>query len=136
MREVTRALVGPEWRTLPWRALAAAGVLGLLTAAVPAVAGEPMDLVTLIAARPAGAPAPVNRVLNAGNGILELARPDGGRDLLRFAPDFRTPAALSAAGQTHHGLLLLVRQSAAGTVERVIRYPEPAPADERGRSGG
>ncbi|MBZ6173958.1 ABC transporter [Streptomyces olivaceus] len=52
MREVTRALVGPEWRTLPWRALAAAGVLGLLTAAVPAVAGaEPDPWQTLLLLR-------------------------------------------------------------------------------------
>lgn len=40
---MTRALVGPVWRTLPWRALAAAGLLGLLVAATPVAFGAEPD---------------------------------------------------------------------------------------------
>ncbi|MGC9382013.1 ABC transporter [Streptomyces sp. MH13] len=48
MRGVTRALAGPVWRTLPRRALAAAGTLGLLVAAAPVVVGaEPTPSQTL-----------------------------------------------------------------------------------------
>ncbi|MEJ1201027.1 MULTISPECIES: ABC transporter [unclassified Streptomyces] len=48
MRGVTPALVGPVWRTLPWRGLAAAGTLGLLLAATPDAAGaEPTSWETL-----------------------------------------------------------------------------------------
>ncbi|MFG2679518.1 ABC transporter [Streptomyces sp. NPDC048392] len=39
MRGVTADLVAPLWRTLPWRALAAAGTVGLLAAATPVVTG-------------------------------------------------------------------------------------------------
>ncbi|MEU9217531.1 ABC transporter [Streptomyces sp. NPDC048376] len=45
-------LVGPLWRTLPWRALAAAGTLGLLAAAFPRVTGaEPAPWQTLLLLR-------------------------------------------------------------------------------------
>ncbi|MFB7090721.1 ABC transporter [Streptomyces sp. NPDC056296] len=48
MRGVTRSLVGPVWRTLPWRALSAAGTLGLLLAGTPVVLGaEPTAWQTL-----------------------------------------------------------------------------------------
>ncbi|MFF8096136.1 ABC transporter [Streptomyces sp. NPDC016675] len=48
MRGVTPALVVPVGRTLPWRALAAAGALGLLVAAVPGLTGaEPTPWQTL-----------------------------------------------------------------------------------------
>lgn len=47
-----RALAGPVWRTLPWRALGAAGAVGLLLAALPRLAdGEPSPWVTLTALR-------------------------------------------------------------------------------------
>ncbi|WP_308406229.1 ABC transporter [Streptomyces sp. AC602_WCS936] len=49
---MTRALVVPVWRTLPWPALAAAGALGLLAAATPALTGaEPAPWQTLILLR-------------------------------------------------------------------------------------
>ncbi|MFE0796222.1 MULTISPECIES: ABC transporter [Streptomyces] len=52
MRGVTRALVAPVWRTLPWRALAAAGALGLLAAGFPALTGaEPAPWQTLVLLR-------------------------------------------------------------------------------------
>ncbi|MFF4474531.1 ABC transporter [Streptomyces sp. NPDC001599] len=54
MRVTVRAagLIGPLWRTLPWRALAAAGVLGLLVAGVPAATGaEPAPWQTLLLLR-------------------------------------------------------------------------------------
>ncbi|WCN01714.1 ABC transporter [Streptomyces sp. M92] len=52
MRGVTRALVVPVWRTLPWPALAAAGALGLLAAAAPALTGaEPAPWQTLVLLR-------------------------------------------------------------------------------------
>ncbi|MET7321969.1 ABC transporter [Streptomyces sp. NPDC005549] len=45
-------LVGPLWRTLPWRALAAAGMLGLLVAATPLATGaEPAPWQTLMLLR-------------------------------------------------------------------------------------
>ncbi|AKZ56580.1 putative ABC transport system transmembrane protein [Streptomyces ambofaciens ATCC 23877] len=45
---MTPALAGPVRRTLPWRALLAAGVLGLLVAAAPALTGaEPTPWQTL-----------------------------------------------------------------------------------------
>ncbi|MEU9590166.1 ABC transporter [Streptomyces sp. NPDC048193] len=45
---MTRALAGPVWRTLPWRALGAAGALGLLLAGTPRMAGaEPTPWQTL-----------------------------------------------------------------------------------------
>ncbi|MDU0254750.1 ABC transporter [Streptomyces sp. PU10] len=49
---LTVDLVGPLWRTLPWRALAAAGALGLLVAATPAATGaEPAPWQTLLLLR-------------------------------------------------------------------------------------
>ncbi|MFH8978354.1 ABC transporter [Streptomyces sp. NPDC017890] len=54
MRGVTRAaraLTRPVWRTLPWRAPAAAGTLGLLLAAAPAAVGaepNPWETLTLL----------------------------------------------------------------------------------------
>ncbi|MFC8872407.1 ABC transporter [Streptomyces sp. NPDC057148] len=49
---MTRALVVPVWRTLPWPALSAAGALGLLAAATPALTGaEPAPWQTLILLR-------------------------------------------------------------------------------------
>ncbi|WP_228901950.1 ABC transporter [Streptomyces sp. DH1] len=52
MRGVTRALVVPVWRTLPWPALAAAAALGLLVASVPALTGaEPAPWQTLVLLR-------------------------------------------------------------------------------------
>ncbi|GAA4983039.1 ABC transporter [Streptomyces hyderabadensis] len=49
---VTAQLVGPLWRTLPWRALAAAGTLGLLVAAGPLATGaEPAPWQTLLVLR-------------------------------------------------------------------------------------
>ncbi|MCZ9349852.1 ABC transporter [Streptomyces mutabilis] len=52
MRGVTRSLVVPVWRTLPWRALAAAGALGLLAAGFPALTGaEPAPWQTLVLLR-------------------------------------------------------------------------------------
>ncbi|MFD5222558.1 ABC transporter [Streptomyces tendae] len=52
VRGVTPDLVGPVWRTLPWRALAAAGTLGLLAAATPLVTGgEPAPWQTLLLLR-------------------------------------------------------------------------------------
>ncbi|MET8571202.1 ABC transporter [Streptomyces sp. NPDC004783] len=49
---VTRALAGPAWRTLPWRALGAAGVLGLLLAGTPRLTGaEPTPWQTLVLLR-------------------------------------------------------------------------------------
>ncbi|MDT0613885.1 ABC transporter [Streptomyces lancefieldiae] len=52
MRGVTPALVGPVWRTLPWRALGAAGALGLLLAAAPGLTGaEPAPWQTLVLMR-------------------------------------------------------------------------------------
>ncbi|WP_186778291.1 ABC transporter [Streptomyces salinarius] len=49
---LTVDLVGPLWRTLPWRALAAAGALGLLVAATPAATGaEPAAWQTLLLLR-------------------------------------------------------------------------------------
>ncbi|MGV9695000.1 ABC transporter [Streptomyces sp. NPDC003470] len=48
MRGLTRALAGPVWRTLPWRALGSAGVLGLLLAGTPRLTGaEPSPWQTL-----------------------------------------------------------------------------------------
>lgn len=45
-------LVGPLWRTLPWRALAAAGTLGLLVAGAPLATGaEPAPWQTLLLLR-------------------------------------------------------------------------------------
>lgn len=45
-------LAGPLWRTLPWRALAAAGALGLLIAAFPHATGaEPAPWQTLLLLR-------------------------------------------------------------------------------------
>ncbi|AQS68889.1 ABC transporter [Streptomyces pactum] len=43
MRVVIPDLVRPVWRTLPWRALSAAGLLGLLLAAAPAAVGAEPD---------------------------------------------------------------------------------------------
>lgn len=52
VRGVAPELVGPVWRTLPWRALAAAGTLGLLVAATPLVTGgEPAPWQTLLLLR-------------------------------------------------------------------------------------
>ncbi|MFI0038666.1 ABC transporter [Streptomyces mutabilis] len=52
MRGVTRALVVPVWRALPWRALTAAGALGLLAAGFPALTGaEPAPWQTLVLLR-------------------------------------------------------------------------------------
>ncbi len=52
VRGMTPDLVGPVWRTLPWRALAAAGTLGLLVAATPLVTGgEPAPWQTLLLLR-------------------------------------------------------------------------------------
>ncbi|MER6803900.1 MULTISPECIES: ABC transporter [Streptomyces] len=52
MRGVTGALAGPVRRTLPWRALGAAGTLGLLLAGAPALTGaEPTDGQTLVLLR-------------------------------------------------------------------------------------
>ncbi|MEU3896474.1 ABC transporter [Streptomyces sp. NPDC045251] len=49
---MTRILVVPVWRTLPWPALSAAGALGLLAAATPALTGaEPAPWQTLILLR-------------------------------------------------------------------------------------
>ncbi|MFF5254992.1 ABC transporter [Streptomyces leeuwenhoekii] len=49
---VIRALAGPVWRTLPWRALGAAGAVGLLIAALPRLGeGEPGPWATLLALR-------------------------------------------------------------------------------------
>ncbi|MFA3876750.1 ABC transporter [Streptomyces sp. MMCC 100] len=51
-RALTVDLAGPLWRTLPWRALAAAGTLGLLVAAVPLATGaEPAPWQTLLLLR-------------------------------------------------------------------------------------
>ncbi|MEU9523196.1 ABC transporter [Streptomyces sp. NPDC048224] len=51
-RGVTAALVGPLWRTLPWRAPAAAGTLGLLIAGTPlAIGAEPAPWQTLLLLR-------------------------------------------------------------------------------------
>ncbi|PAK27911.1 ABC transporter [Streptomyces sp. alain-838] len=45
-------MVAPVWRTLPWRALAAAGALGLLAAGFPALTGaEPAPWQTLVLLR-------------------------------------------------------------------------------------
>ncbi|MCX4906765.1 ABC transporter [Streptomyces sp. NBC_00878] len=42
MTAMTRALITPVWRTLPWRALTAAGAAGLLLAGLPRLqSGEP-----------------------------------------------------------------------------------------------
>jgi hypothetical protein len=52
VRGVTPALAGPVWRTLPWRALTAAGTLGLLVAATPVATGaEPAPSQTLLLLR-------------------------------------------------------------------------------------
>ncbi|MFE7432067.1 ABC transporter [Streptomyces tendae] len=52
VRGVTPDLIGPVWRTLPWRAPAAAGTLGLLVAATPLVTGgEPAPWQTLLLLR-------------------------------------------------------------------------------------
>ncbi|WP_308408615.1 ABC transporter [Streptomyces sp. AC627_RSS907] len=52
MRGVTPALVGPVWRTLPWRTLGAAGALGLLLAAAPGLMdAEPARWQTLVILR-------------------------------------------------------------------------------------
>ncbi|MEU3732987.1 ABC transporter [Streptomyces sp. NPDC033538] len=51
MRGLTLALAVPVWRTLPWRALAAAGTAGLLLAATPVVVGaepSPWETLTLL----------------------------------------------------------------------------------------
>ncbi len=40
---MTRALAGPVWRTLPWRALGSAGALGLLLAGAPRLTGAEPD---------------------------------------------------------------------------------------------
>lgn len=48
---MTRALAGPVWRTLPWRALGSAGALGLLLAGTPRMAGaepSPWQALTLL----------------------------------------------------------------------------------------
>ncbi|MEV5549376.1 ABC transporter [Streptomyces sp. NPDC052309] len=52
MRGVTWALAGPVRRTLPWRALGAAGAVGLLIAGVPRVTGaQPNPWQTLVLLR-------------------------------------------------------------------------------------
>ncbi|WP_399886400.1 ABC transporter [Streptomyces sp. BBFR51] len=52
MRGLTTDLIGPLWRTLPWRALAAAGTLGLLIAGTPVLTGaEPAPWQTLLLLR-------------------------------------------------------------------------------------
>ncbi|MET9823055.1 MULTISPECIES: ABC transporter [Streptomyces] len=49
---MTVDLIGPVWRTLPWRALGAAGALGLLVAGTPLATGaEPAPWQTLLLLR-------------------------------------------------------------------------------------
>ncbi|MFJ6086593.1 ABC transporter [Streptomyces sp. NPDC092369] len=47
MRVLIRQLTLPVWRTLPWRALLASGVMALLLAAIPRMADDPSTWLTV-----------------------------------------------------------------------------------------
>ncbi|MFD8274248.1 ABC transporter [Streptomyces flaveolus] len=145
---VTRALVRPVWRTLPWRALGSAGSLGLLLAGTPRMAGAeptPWQALTLLRgvalvgalglvfllddrARHLTAPVPTRRPLRQALRVALVAPPAAlwWTAVLLLAPSGTRPPVgditLEAAA-----MCVLALAGAAAAV-RLTDEPRPGPA--------